>query len=194
MVPAKPIPNAFLALSLSDETRERLMQLSARLQQWQLAASWVERDDFHVTVLFLGTLSNAEIDTVPQAVDLVAGALVRPRLRLAGLGARGGQREPRVVYVALEDGRGGCRDLHDDLSAAIGEAPAKDFLPHITICRPRPAGGHDAIPGGRDWPQLLHAHGEADWGDCLVTGLVLYQRNLERGPRYRSVANWPLTQ
>jgi len=188
------LPNVFLALRPDAPSCERLRAVSERLEAWGLPGTWFHADDFHVTVLFLGAVERRELDLLPQAVDLVASSLRRPRLTFAGLGAVGGRTEPGRVYAALDDADGLCRDLHDDLCAATGEAVDRDFRPHITICKPHAMTPREraALPGSRSWPQLLEAHGQADWGACEVTDLVLYQSQMERRPRYRVLASWPV--
>jgi len=188
------LPNAFLALKPDAATCERLLAVSERLAAWGLPATWFQTDDLHLTVLFLGAVEHRELASLPQAVDLVASSLRRPRLTLAGLGAKGGRSDPGRIFAALSDASGQCRDLHDDLCAATGEPASRDFRPHITICKPRALTPREraALPGGRSWPQLLEAHGQAEWGACVVTDLVLYQSQVERRPRYRALASWPV--
>jgi 2'-5' RNA ligase len=187
--------NTFLALRLADAPRDRLAQVAERLRAWNLPAAWVHPEDYHLTLLFLGRLSADETSMLPAAVDLVASSLRRPRLRFAGLGATGGRTEPRVVYAACADAAGGCADMHLDLSDALGMKPeARPFLPHVTVCRPKTATPREVReqPLMRDWPHLLEAHGQADWGDCETTHLVLYRSEPEGATRYRELASWPL--
>jgi RNA 2',3'-cyclic 3'-phosphodiesterase len=187
--------NYFIALRLADDPRDRLAALSRRLQEWQLPANWVHPEDYHVTLLFLGNLDADESRTLPYTISDLADSLARPELRLAGLGALGGRTEPRVVYAALEDRSGFCQEAHRDLSEILGMRPERQFMPHVTLCRPRPAllGETSSFSSRRTWPGLLEAHGLADWGDCRTTDLVLYQSGRgERQPRYQELASWPL--
>jgi len=181
----------FLALRLSDQPRDRLAAVADRLREWQLPATWVHPEDYHLTLVFLGRLDADEARTLPYSLGGVAEGLFRPSLRLSGLGATGGRTEPRAVYAGVADPEGLCRQAHLDLSAVLGLDPERAFMPHITLCRPRPPAAHDHGNPRRAWPQLLEAHGLADWGDCPMTDLVLY-RTSERTPKYQVVASWPL--
>ena len=183
----------FLALALADGPRERLVQLSERLRQWNLPARWVHPEDYHITVRFLGELDAVEAAAVPCAVELVAPAIARPALTLCGLGASGGRTEPRVVYAALADSAHRLAELHYDLSGALGLEPERAFLPHVTLCRPDARARNDCSgPPRGDWPQLLEANGQADWGACETTELVLYQSRAALRPRYHALARWRL--
>lgn len=181
--------NHFLALRLADKPRDLLATLSQRFQDWQLPASWVHPEDLHLMMLFLGRCDGDELRSLPYAISDLARTLVRPRLRLSGLGAAGGKTEPRQVFAALDDPDGLCATTHAGLAEALGVDGERHYQPHITLCRPRTT--VDAGRSRRDWPQLLEANGLADWGDCPTTSLVLY-RSTDRTPRYEALEEWPL--
>lgn len=176
--------NYFLALRPTRNVRERLAGVAERLRAWGLGARWVDPEDYHLTLCFLGRLDDAEARTIPWSINDVAGSLCGPTLHLPGLGAFAGKREPRVVYAAVGDESGWCMDLHLDLQDALGERPERHFHPHITLCRPQ--GGTDT----GNWPGLLEAHGRADWGDCDVGELVYYRRRQGPGSRYEALERW----
>ncbi|HYE05275.1 MAG TPA: RNA 2',3'-cyclic phosphodiesterase [Planctomycetota bacterium] len=185
--------NHFLALKLDDASRDRLATHARRLQEWLLPAHWTHVEDYHLTLLFLGQVDADEMRTLPYSIEPVAHGLRAPRLRFAGLGAIGGRTEPRVVYAALSDADEVCAHASRDLAETLGVEGERRFLPHVTLCRPRPPmpGEREVAGGRRDWPQLLEANGLADWGTCAVTDLVLY-RSTERTPRYEAIASWKL--
>jgi 2'-5' RNA ligase len=177
--------NYFLALRPTRSVRDRLAAVAERLQAWNLSGRWVDPEDYHITVCFLGRLEDTEARTIPWSVNDVARSLCAPNLDLPGLGACAGKREPRVVYAAVGDPDAWCMDLHLDLQDALGERPKRHFHPHITLCRPR--GGGE----GNTWPALLGAHGRADWGSCDVGELISY-RSLPAGgaERFQALERW----
>jgi 2'-5' RNA ligase len=182
----------FLALKLADAPRDRLAQVAERFQAWDLPASWINPEDYHLTVAFLGEIDADEAQLLPSAIDLVASGLRRPQLRFSGIGAAGGRSEPRVVFAALEDVEARCADIHLDLCGALGISPDKPFVPHVTLCHPRRAGTSQGPIPGRTWSDLFLANGQADWGPCETTDLVFYRRRQGPGSRYEVLADWPL--
>ncbi len=185
--------NHFLALRPDSATRDRLSLVSERLRAWELPANWTHPDDYHLTVLYLGDLTSEAASWIPAAIGDVAESLRRPTLQLAGLGASGtrGETVPRSVYAAASDHGGFCADLRHDLGDCLEEATTAPYVPHLTLCRPHAANPRNAPTLTRDWPRLLTAHGEADWGACVVDALVLY-RSTTRTPRYEEVSSWSL--
>jgi 2'-5' RNA ligase len=186
--------NHFLALRLDDDSRDRLALVAGRLQAWQLPASWLHPDDYHLTLVFLGDLAAEEAQFLPHAIDLVAGSLRRPALRFTGLGASGGRSEPRAVFAGIADAEAACAGMHRDLSEAVDQPAEPRFAPHVTLCRPHFASQRElgALGPERSWPRLLEANGLAEWGDCATTALVLYVSRPESGTRYQPLASWPL--
>jgi 2'-5' RNA ligase len=184
--------NHFLALTLADVSRDRLAQVAERLQAWELPATWVDPEDYHLTVAFLGELDADEAHLLPSAIDHLASGLRRPELRFSGIGAWGGRTEPKVVFAAVEDIGGRCADIHQDLRAALDLTDERPFAPHVTLCRPRRGDTGKTPPPGRTWSDLFLANGLADWGACATTDLVLYRRHDGPGPRYDVLADWPL--
>ncbi len=187
--------NHFLALRPDGATRDRLHQVAERLRAWDLPATWTHPEDYHLTVLYLGDLDETAASWIAPAIADVAASIRQPSLQLAGLGASGtrGQTVPRTVYAAALDQAGMCYDLHRDLCDCLDDQPQTHFTPHLTICRPQPVTRREqaAAPLFRDWPHLLEANGQADWGACVVEALVLY-RSTTRTPRYAEVTRWRL--
>jgi 2'-5' RNA ligase len=94
------------------------------------------------------------------------------------------------VFAAADEAEGTCSALRADLHAALDLTPEGGFRPHVTLCRPQAA--HGGLPAQRDWPQLLEAHGLADWGACGTTDIVLYRSSGVGTTRYEALESWPL--
>jgi 2'-5' RNA ligase len=139
-------------------------------------------------VAYLGEMETSDARGLAWSVEDVARSLRAPELALPGLGALGGRTEPRVVYAALTDPDGYCRDLHADLHDALGERAEPTFLPHITLCRPRA----QRSVLGHTWRELLEAHGLATWGGCAMSHLALMVTDPHGSLRYRELERWAL--
>lgn len=186
--------NHFLALRPQDEVGARLAQLCERLRDWGLPATWVHPADYHITLAFLGAFDAEAAGLVQRRVAEVGAALTRcDGLSLPGLAAMAGRRQPRLCYAAVADPAGWCADLHLDLADALDRRPDRAFVPHITLCRPRPARAGEAS-SQRSWPELLAAFGQAELGPCPLLDLahLVADPSSAGSARYRVLANWPL--
>lgn len=183
--------NHFLGLRLDRASGDRLQAVAERLRAWDLPARWTHPADYHLTLLFLGPVDDAEASYLPAALDEVAGSLRAPALRFSGLGADGSSGDgPKYVFAAVDDPEQACDGMRRDLCEAMDLRPEPRFRPHVTLCRPQPV--PSGLPLMRDWPHLLEAHGQADWGSCVVEAVVLWRSAGAGATRYEALASWTL--
>lgn len=185
--------NHFLALRPDAATRDRLAAICARLQAWGLPARWTHVEDLHLTLAFLGDLAPEDAQGVPFAITELAAGVRRPNLRLSGLGATGSRHGevPRAVFAAVDDPGHACEGLHRDLCALLDLVAERRFLPHLTLCRPQPLPHQrPETLAFRDWPHLLEANGQAEWGDCRIASLVWCRSHPGRTPKYEILGEW----
>ena len=127
------MPRLFAGIEVPDDVRHSLARLRAPLP----GTSWVEPDNYHISLRFAG-------DTDPRSAREFTDLLARIdaetfELQLTGLGAFGGN-APRSIWAGVSAGS----EL-DTLARAIeraarsaGFAPeTRNFKPHVTIARLR---------------------------------------------------------
>lgn len=98
------------------------------------AAEWSERDDMHITVLFLGTVADVDFETLHQAVYDFAASWSPISARFSDWGIF--RNAESVLHAKVESAD--LHALHDDLeehlrSVGIHNASAYDYLPHMTV-------------------------------------------------------------
>jgi 2'-5' RNA ligase len=127
------MPRLFTGVEIPLEIAERLSYLRGGLA----GARWIDRDNYHLTLRFIG-----DVDMV--AAEAVAEGLSRVRrhsfpLRITGIGALG-TRNPKAV-VATVEASGPLLDLqaeHERILQRIGlPAEGRKFTPHVTVARLR---------------------------------------------------------
>ena len=174
----------FVGIALPEDLRARL----SGLQQGVPGARWVDPDNLHLTLRFIG-----EVDSV-QAHDLDA-ALVQIRaprfgVTLAGVGNFGQGRKSRALWVGvapvLELGRL-YRRVEQAVRAAGFALEGRKFKPHVTLARFRGDPGH--------WLHDYLAHHAAFLAEGFeVREFVLYSSLLaQAGAIYTPEAAYPLT-
>lgn len=132
----------FIALDVERFTRDRLAGLQDRLAGEGAAAKWVERENLHLTLLFLGEVDMREIPTVCREVEQAAAECGPFAMTLAGAGAFPSPRHPRVLIVHVTEGAEQIIELHDKIEHRLldlGSYRREDrpFKPHLTIGRVR---------------------------------------------------------
>ncbi len=131
---------AFIAVDLPPDLRARLAQICDQLcdEMGQVPVRWVPPEKMHLTLKFLGDVSENNIDVLQ---DILRGETVDREpfaISLGGLGAFPKVRRPRVIWVGVEappELESLQRGI-DKQTAKVGYPPdRRDFSPHITVGR-----------------------------------------------------------
>ncbi|MEK7246237.1 MAG: RNA 2',3'-cyclic phosphodiesterase [Pseudomonadota bacterium] len=174
----------FVALPLSEDARARL----AALQSGVPGARWVDQDNLHLTLRFIG-----ETDR-PGAEELDAGlAGIRAPafgLSLNGVGFFDRGRTAHTLWAGVERPEPVVflRDKIESVAVRAGLAPERrKFSAHVTLAR------LDGVPSVRLGPYLETRHGFAA-GPYPITRFTLYEsRPGGGGVHYEPLAEYPLS-
>lgn len=127
------MPRLFTAI----EIPERLLPQLALLQLPMSGANWLEPDDYHLTLRFVGDVDNRVAD---EFADLLGGIDAQAfELRLAGVGQFGGS-DPRAVWAGVEPSPqlDALARAHERAARNAGLPPdRRGFKPHVTLARLR---------------------------------------------------------
>ncbi len=138
----------FVAIALPEDLRARL----SRIQQGVPAARWVDPDNLHLTLRFIGEADGSEAQDLDAALAQVRAAWFA--VTLAGVGRFGQGRKSRALWVGVEPAPGldRLRRRVEQAVQAAGFAPERrKFKPHVTLAR------FKGTPGGAPG-QRLHDH------------------------------------
>ena len=177
----------FWALNLPADLKVELAGFQADLKKICPHTKWVEQENLHLTVKFLGTVDSAKVKALTRAVAERTDGLTPFRLEFSGWGTFG--RPARVLWVGVGGDTAALRDLWMRVEAALlplgFAAERKGFSPHLTLARFRSSPDQWALRERAD--ALTAARGS--WGGFTVDRLDLMQSTLTRqGPVYRVVA------
>ncbi|MDB5303631.1 MAG: 2-5 ligase [Phycisphaerales bacterium] len=184
----------FIAIELPDVVRQHIAGLVRKGQEHcrgRYGLSWVRPENFHVTVKFLGDVSDDRLPALCSALGEIAteGPAVLRADRLEGFPPR---RPSRVVAMGLAGDVGRVNYLHRSIEehcARLGIPPdGRLYRPHITLVRcrePLPADKRDA------WER---AAGPLLPGpEFVASEFVLMESRLKpEGAQYIPVARFPL--
>jgi RNA 2',3'-cyclic 3'-phosphodiesterase len=128
------MPRLFVALSLPDPVKRSLEPLARGLGD----VRWLDPEQQHLTLRFIGELDNGRLEEVAEALALVEGWPFE--LGLEGLGHFPPRGEPQVLWVGVTKSPDLARLKRriDRVLAAIGVPPeGRKFTPHVTLARVR---------------------------------------------------------
>lgn len=131
---------AFFAILLSEETRKNLGQCRDDLKASFDNVKWVENENFHVTLSFLGEIDQRMVDLLIKGIQQVSGEITPFEMNLFGLGAFPGLAKPRVIWAGIREGSEEIKSVYrevDKFLRTLGFTEDKKFSPHVTIGRVR---------------------------------------------------------
>ena len=181
----------FIAVDISDEARRQAAAHIERLRSSfaRLRVGWERPEKLHITLKFLGAVSDEQLSGIERAVRAVALQNSEYRVKLAGTGVFPETRDPRILWIGLEPSAATVRLAHaiDDVCAKLGFEPEKRrFKPHLTIGRLRePAASRE----------LAEAHRRSVFEptEFPIKEITIYESKLlPIGSVYSSLAAFPL--
>jgi RNA 2',3'-cyclic 3'-phosphodiesterase len=182
----------FVAVALDTFTHDRLVGLQQRLAETGVPVKWVEPDNLHITLLFLGEVDAREVPAVCAAVEQACRGVAPFPMTLAGTGAFPNVRRPRTLIVHVTEGLEEMRALHDALEAPLLELGCyrreeRAYTPHLTLGRVKgQAAAEPLVAAVRQFERW-------QGGQTQVREVLVLSSELRReGPEYTVLCRAPL--
>ena len=177
------MPRLFTGLEIPAELAESLSLLRGGLP----GARWIDRENYHLTLRFIGDVD----DEVAREVAWLLGKVRRREfeLQLDGLSSFGGRRPRAVVAtVAPSPSVMELQAEHERLMRRVGLDPeGRKYTPHITLARLRDSTSHEVA-------EYLSTRGGFRWPAFKVSRFVLFSsRASVGGGPYVIEAAYPLS-
>jgi 2'-5' RNA ligase len=129
----------FIAVALLDAIRKKTVALQDELAQTGAQVKWVEPENLHVTMLFLGEVEDKEIARVCKiAQEAVDGQGPFP-MTVESVGCFPHPRRPRTLWAGIGQGTQQLVTIHDQMEPPLMDLgyrrEERKFTPHITLGR-----------------------------------------------------------
>lgn len=172
----------FIAIELPKEIKEALAKLQGQLKASSADVKWVEPENIHLTLKFLGERDDKRVEKIKEILGEVAKEKKAFPLCLKGLGAFPKLEFPRVVWVGTDKGETEAKVIAAELEEKICRLgipkEERPFSGHITLGRVR-------SPKNKE--QLIQAIKNLafDCQEFMVKEIVLLKSTLtSQGPIY----------
>lgn len=175
----------FVAIPLPEDIQDRVAWLCNGLTN----ARWVEPQNFHITLRFIGEVDDSRFEDIDLALSVVRAPSFQ--LNLSGVDAFGNNSGVRAVWVGIER-EPALFHLRDKVESALvraGVAPeTQKFKPHVTLTRSRQR--IDQRLG-----EFIQRNSLFQAGPLPVTEFTLFSSFLSQsGPIYTPERVYPLTR
>ncbi|HEY6308224.1 MAG TPA: RNA 2',3'-cyclic phosphodiesterase [Candidatus Angelobacter sp.] len=170
----------FIALDIPADIRARMLEYGERARSLAPEARWARPEGLHVTLKFIGEVTDAKVQEIKTALAAVRGSPFE--LNFANVGFFPSPKSPRVFWIGVEGG-----PPLPQLTAAIDNATQKlgiakeerAYNPHLTLARAGlgPAGHHLLRPVA----SVVQSEPAPQFGTMTAREFFLYQSQPQRG-------------
>jgi len=177
---------AFIGIDIDETVRQKLVAVQEQLTATGAGLKLVEPSNIHVTMKFIGEISDDKVVSVSEALKRAAAGTKQFDIRVKGVGVFPNLGYIRVVWVGVTDGREDVVNLQQKIERELqplGFHPERDFVPHLTIARVKTARGKGRLAA------FVKEMGDAEFGITRVQAIELKQSRLtQKGPIYSALA------
>ncbi len=140
-MPDDEILRTFIAVELDEPLRQALGRVQGKFKR-QMAprdVRWVEIENLHLTLKFLGDTPRSRLPEIQAALQAACAGHTPFEISFEGRGCFPNLRRPRVIWVAVRDQGQALARLQADVEkhvAALGwPTEERGFSPHLTLGR-----------------------------------------------------------
>ncbi len=130
---------AFIALEMNEQQQRHLSQVMQRAARALPSIRWTNPASIHLTLAFLGELDDEQLQQASSAAEEAAQSSSPFSYRLSRLGIFGSERQPRVIWMGIDEPSGVLLRLHAALRLALQHrgfaVEDRPFAPHFTLAR-----------------------------------------------------------
>jgi len=184
---------AFIALRLPENILSSINKIQEDLKLFRFPVRWVRPENIHITLKFIGSISESEAEIIGAEMDYCAGGCSPVTLSAKGIGVFPSVARPRVIWAGLSGQISLLLSFQDTLEKRLEKSGFKKeerpFKGHLTIGRLKDRVNNErlieAIRKHKDFNTDLFDAGE----------IILFKSDLlPEGPVYTELLNVPLTQ
>lgn len=181
----------FIAVEATAEIRSAGQRLVHKLSQTTAEVRWVDTENIHLTLKFLGEVDEREIHRVCQKAGAAAHACEPFQITCSTAGAFPSPDRPRTIWMGVNDDQGRLSQVQQRIEEALGQLgfppEPRKFHGHLTLGRIRyNRRGGDALR------RLLEAEKNTEFGVLPVHEVVVFSSELSsRGPAYTVLGRCP---
>ena len=177
----------FIAIDLPQDIRNSLSAMQNELRPTASKARWVAAESAHLTLKFIGEISEKRRDDIDAAL---AGLTWIPfSISVKGVGFFPGPKSPRVFWAGLHAPtmEGLAQQIDSRLERAGFDREQRAFRPHITLARAKTTRLEKTLIAASE------KFAEMDFGSFTVDRIKLYQSTLKpAGSIYTKLKEYPL--
>lgn len=183
---------AFIALDLGNNIKTQLGGLIQTLQMTGVDVRWVNPENLHLTLAFLGNVKVEKFQPLEIAMRSHVQFLEPFEISIQGTGVFGRRNRPSVVWAGLKESQE-LLNLHQQVVSSLRKADIlydnKPFRPHLTLGRFKSLTNVEALFQSLEKGNVQH------FGSVMIQSVEIIKSELKpTGAIYTSLKSVPLTK
>ncbi|MCC6003162.1 MAG: RNA 2',3'-cyclic phosphodiesterase [Thermofilum sp.] len=180
---------SFVAVKIeAPDVLAQITRLQTDLQKTGLSAKFVESENLHLTLKFLGEVPAPKLEIAKIKLSEVKSTSFKITLR--GVGAFPNISRPRVLWIGVSNGAEAlislANQVREKLSSLKFPGTGEEFQPHLTIARLKG-------PLNKESRNIIDACRDTVFGDQEIRYFSLYRSILTpKGPIYKELMRYEL--
>ncbi len=176
----------FLAVEVNDHVKVNVKVLQDHVKLCEADVKFVEPENLHFTVKFLGSLDSEHVRGVIDGLAPLLKGEKSSKVSVQGIGCFGKSSLPRVIWAGVGPGKAYLAGLFGRISMVLGELGLRteenEQIPHITIGRVRSDKNINKLE------EIISKESETFFGDTEIDAVKLKSSVLTpSGPRYTDI-------
>ena len=130
----------FIAIPVPEEIKEQSLQIKTELNRLKPDIKWVEYENYHITLKFLGEVTEKQLDEIKTKLSMVAQACPAFSFKTTGIGFFPNKNRPRVMWLGVKGEMSKAQFLGervDTYLTELGFESEKKRSFHLTLGRIR---------------------------------------------------------
>lgn len=140
---------SFIAIELPESLHKELADLQKILKKSNADVKWVNPENIHITLKFLGNCAPEQIKDIQKLLDDFTKGLIPFPIKVKAIGAFPKLDFPRVIWVGIDEPTGKLKEIAQNLDNAVSklgfEKENREFTAHLTLGRVRSPKNKDKL-------------------------------------------------
>ncbi|MBQ1251538.1 MAG: RNA 2',3'-cyclic phosphodiesterase [Firmicutes bacterium] len=124
---------AFVAIPIPEAVKDEIRAFYRGIGSVR-GVKTVVPENLHITLDFLGDISQREADAFSANLQRLAGKIRPFTVRICGVGAFPSRKDPKILWLGMKNSRP-LNELAVKVKAAVDSMDDKKFSPHLTVGR-----------------------------------------------------------
>jgi 2'-5' RNA ligase len=182
---------SFIAVNLNPDIKEHLTSLQAILYIPESKIKWVEKNNLHLTMKFLGYIALEQMELIKSILKEITSQHSPFIIKLSSnMGIFPAYQMPRIIWVGIKEGISELTGLYNDLENNLSNKgfPREDkkFSGHITIARVK------FIKDKTNFIQIVKRIDVNNLSQAVSSIDLMESKLTPNGPIYKITAKFPL--